>query len=131
MSDVFSFAYDNSYVPPAPFVSVTIDGYASRGSPVTVHAFADSGADGTMLPRDILMAVGAEYEDTVILRGTAGGMQTLDRYTVRVHIGEKTIDSVSAVATAAGSEPLLGRDVLNHLIVTLNGLEELTEVQFG
>lgn len=129
MSDVLSFVYDSSYFPSAPFISVTVDGYATSRSPVTVHAFADSGADGTMLPQDILMEVGTEYEDTVLLRGTAGGMQTLDRYTVRVRIGEKTVDSVSAVATATGSEPLLGRDVLNHLVMTLNGLDEVTEIR--
>ena len=82
-----------------------------------------------MLPRDILTAVEAEYADTVLLRGTAGGVQKLDRYTVRIRIEEKTIDSVSAVATAAGSEPLIGRDVLNHLVVTLNGTAGYTEVQ--
>lgn len=129
MSRVLSFAYDSSYVPPAPFIPITIDGYFSNRSPVTVLAFADSGADGTMLPHDILIAVEAEYEDTVLLRGTAGGVQRLDRYTVRIRIEEKTIDSVSAVATAAGSEPLIGRDVLNHLVVTLNGSAGYTEVQ--
>ncbi|MDE0142589.1 MAG: hypothetical protein F4047_18930 [Caldilineaceae bacterium SB0670_bin_27] len=129
VSRVHSFAYDNSYDPPAPFILISVDGYISGRSPVTVPAFADSGADGTMLPRDILTAVEAEYADTVLLRGTAGGVQKLDRYTVRIRIEEKTIDSVSAVATAAGSEPLIGRDVLNHLVVTLNGTAGYTEVQ--
>ena len=129
MSRVLSFAYDKSYDPSAPFISITVDGYAPNRSTVTVLAFADSGADGTMLPNDILMAVGAEYEDTVLLRGTAGGMQRLDRYTVRIRIGEDTIHSISAAATANGSEPLLGRDILNQLVVTLNGIAGITEVQ--
>ena len=129
MSRVLSFAYDKSYDPSAPFISITVDGYASNRSPVTVLAFADSGADGTMLPNDILMAVGAEYEDTVLLRGTAGGIQRLDRYTVRIRTGEDTIYSISASATANGSERLLGRDILNQLVVTLNGIAGITEVQ--
>ena len=129
MSTILSFVYDRSYIPSAPFVQISVDSYDSNRRPVTVTAFVDSGADGTMLPRDILLAVGAEYEDTVMLRGTAGGVERVDRYTARIRIGNATIESVSAVATAVGSEPLIGRDVLNHLVVTLNGLAEVTEVQ--
>lgn len=108
-------------------MDVVVDGYDPNKAPVTLSAFVDSGADGTMLPHDILLAVGAEYADTVLLRGTAGGVQRLDRYTVRIRIGDREIHSIASVAIAAGSEPLIGRDVLNQLIVTLNGLAETTD----
>ncbi len=73
--------------------------------PTRVPAFVDSGADGTMLPEDILRAVGAEYEDTVRLRGAAGGVQQLDRYTVRIQIEHEIVHAVSAVATAPSMLP--------------------------
>jgi predicted aspartyl protease len=129
MSRTLTFDYNRAYSPSAPFIDVVIDGYDSDKAPVTISAFVDSGADGTMLPYDILSAVGAEYADTVLLRGTAGGVQRLDRYSVRIRVGEQEIHSISSVAIAAGSEPLIGRDVLNQLIVTLNGLAEMMEIQ--
>lgn len=128
MNRVLTFDYESSYIPSAPFLPITIDGYDPDKAEITVTAFVDTGADGTMLPRPLLLAVGAEYEDTVRLRGTTGAAQRVDRYTVRIRIGEVTIHGVSAVAIAAGSEPLIGRDVLNHLVITLNGNVGVTEV---
>ena len=72
MTRSLTFDYDHAYYPAAPQVEITVDGYDPDYVPVTLFVFADSGADGTMLPRDVLEAVGAEYADTVILRGTAG-----------------------------------------------------------
>lgn len=129
MSNIFSFDYNTSYDPSAPFLPITVDGYDSTKSPITVLAFVDSGADGTMIPHDLLKAVGANYEDTVHLHGTAGGTRQLDRYVVRLRIESETIHAISALATAEGSEPLIGRDVLNQLVITLNGLAGITEIE--
>lgn len=129
MSQSIGFDYNTIYAPSAPFIPIAIDGYDSAKPPIIVQAFVDSGADGTMLPEDVLRAVGAEYQDTVRLRGAAGEVQQLDQYTVRIQIERETIHAVSAVAAAAGSEALIGRDVLNHLVVTLNGPAGVTEVQ--
>jgi predicted aspartyl protease len=129
MMNVVSFDYDTSYSPPAPFLPIAVDGYDPDKPSLSVAAFVDSGADGTMLPEDILQAVGAEYEDTVQMRGSVGGVQRADRYTVRITVADQTIHAISAVATEAGSEPLLGRDVLNHLTLTLNGPAEVLEMQ--
>lgn len=72
MRRVYSFDYDATYDPPAPCIPITVDGLDPTKGPVTVTAFVDSGADGTMLPIDILQAVGAVYEASVWLRGTTG-----------------------------------------------------------
>jgi hypothetical protein len=129
MSRVLSFDYDAAYMPPARFLPITVDGYDPDKAPITVSAFVDSGADGTLLPIDLLKAIGAAYEDTVRLRGTTGSVQRVDRYTVRIRIGEIVIYAVSAVAIAAGSEPIVGRDVLNHVVLTLHGPAGVTEVR--
>ena len=129
MSRTLSYEYNRVYLPSAPFVPITVDGYDQDKPPITLSAFVDTGADGTLLPRDILTAVGAEYEDTVLLRGTTGIAERLDRYTVRIRVGEETIHSVAAVAMAAGSEPIIGRDVLNYLVLTLNGILGVTEIE--
>ena len=129
MNRSIPYDYNSTYSPAAPFLPIAVDGYDPAKPPVIVLAFVDTGADGTMLPEDILRAVGAEYEDTVQMRGVAGGMQRLDRYTVRIQIESQVVHAVSAVATVAGGEALIGRDVLNHLVMTLNGPAEVAELQ--
>jgi len=62
----------SGYNPSAPFIELTIDGYEASHPPMAIEGFLDSGADGTMIPIGILTAVGAEYEDTVWMSGTAG-----------------------------------------------------------
>jgi hypothetical protein len=58
------YPYDETYYPAMPVLAVTIDGYAGQPlQPVT--ALVDSGADGTMIPIDVLEAASALYEDTL------------------------------------------------------------------
>lgn len=121
------FSYDEAYSPAMPVVALAVDGYA--GQPVrSVAALVDSGADGTMIPVDILDAVHASYEDTVTMHGVLGEGQTVDRYTVAIHVGTIIIHAVHAVAMPPGSECVLGRDVLNDLSVTLNGPAHTTQI---
>lgn len=129
MSNLLSYEYNRAYLPPAPFIPVSVDGYDPAKPAITLSCFVDTGADGTLLPIDVLSAVGAEYEDTVLLRGSTGAAQRLDRYTVRIRVGDVTIQSVAAVAMAVGSEPIIGRDVLNYLVLTLDGVLGLTEIR--
>lgn len=129
MNHSIAYDYDPAYAPPAPFLPIAVDGYDPAKAPAILPAFVDTGADGTLLPEDILHTVGAEYVDTVRMADVAGGIQRLDRYTVRVQIDGEIVHAVSAVATAAGSEALIGRDVLNHLVVTLNGPAGVVELQ--
>lgn len=68
MSRTYSYEYNTTYHPPAPFIPITIDGHDPTRNPITIPAFIDPGANGTMLPLDILQGVGAVYEDTVWLR---------------------------------------------------------------
>lgn len=62
------------------------------------------------------------------MRGVTGASQLVDRYITKVHIGGVTIRGVFAVAIAPEEEALLGRDVLNALILTLNGPAHTTEI---
>ncbi|MEM7115068.1 MAG: hypothetical protein AAF614_21700 [Chloroflexota bacterium] len=68
---LLTFNYDTACIPSAPFIEIETNGYDERQGTLTVLAFVDSGADGAMIPINLLPAVGAEYEDTQILLGTA------------------------------------------------------------
>ncbi len=126
----FDFPYDETYLPAMPILSVAVDGYAGFAAQ-QVTALVDSGADGTMIPVDVLEMVGALYEDTVIMRGVLGVGEAVDRYTVAIQLGSLSIHGIRAVAIPTGEELILGRDVLNDLAVTLNGPAHVTQVDIN
>ena len=95
---------------------------------VTVTALLDSGADATMLPMTILRKVGARFVRKQRMRGVVGGFVEVSRYRVEVEIGGERLRGILAVGTDAETEFILGRDVLNHLIVTLDGIGSVTEI---
>ena len=111
-----------------PILSIAVDGYAGL-APQQITALVDSGADGTMIPLDVLEAVGALYEDTVIMRGILGVGEPVDRYTVAIQLGSLSIHGIRAVAIPTGEESIVGRDVLDYLTVTLNGPAHITQVE--
>ncbi len=121
-----SFAYDSAYVPSAPVATIQV----RSKSAVELVALLDSGADGTMIPIDVLGQIGARYQETRYMRGVTGVRQTADLYLITVQIGPHKITGIRATAVSVGSEAILGRDVLNHLIVTLNGLANVTEIAY-
>lgn len=126
--NVLSFEYDTSYHPSAPFADIEIDGYDESSGNRTVWAMLDSGADATILPLRILNAVGADYKESTWMRGTAGGRIEVVLYLVGIRIGSNLIDGLHVIASANSNEAIIGRDVLNRLIVTLNGHAEMTEI---
>lgn len=53
----------------------------------------------------------------------------VDRYLVAIRIGSQVIRGLQVVAALASGDAVIGRDVLNQLVVTLDGPAEVTEVR--
>jgi predicted aspartyl protease len=121
---ITSFLYDTKYIPSAPVAKIMV----SYQREVELTALIDSGADATMIPIDLLRKIKARVVETRRLRGISGGAEIVQLYGVTIRVQDHVLPSVHVVATAHGGEPILGRDVLNHLIVTLNGLAGVTEI---
>jgi predicted aspartyl protease len=121
--------YNRAYWPAAPVLEIAVDGYTSL-PPQRLTALVDTGADGTILPITILNTVGAQYESTARMRGVTGSPQWVDRYKVRIQIGEMAVHGVAVVAGPANGEAILGRDVLNHLKFILDGPAHMLEIHW-
>jgi hypothetical protein len=52
----------------------------------------------------------------------------VDIYEVSLRVGSYMVSKVYAVADKRNAEVILGRDVLNQFIVTLNGLASTVEI---
>ncbi len=82
-----------------------------------------------MIPNHVLDMVGATYVDSVKMRGVTGTTEIRDRFRVRLKLGDLEINGIDAVSISHNDEAILGRDVLNQLLVILDGLA--LEVKVG
>ena len=127
---IYSSAYDGSYPngPAIPVVEITVRPIGSSTAGVTVTALVDSGADATILPLRVLQNAGAEHVGRARMRWGGERSKVYDVYLALVEIGPFQIYGVRILADQQNHEAILGRDVLNHLVVTLNGLANTVEI---
>ncbi|WP_374686276.1 retroviral-like aspartic protease family protein [Promineifilum sp.] len=119
---VYSHPYDSQGHDPAmPVVGIGLLSIDTGDPLISLEAIVDSGADATMLPIEALRAAGARYYRAWRMRGVTGQSVNVDTYLTIIQLGPHVIYGVKAVAMSAGSEAILGRDVLNELELTLNG----------
>lgn len=129
MHNIHTYPYDTAYVPAMPVIDVTVTTPGQRHTSTTIRALVDSGADGSLIPIDILEQVGARYVDKARMRGILGHTQMVDIYLTTLQIGGNWVHSVRVIAVE-GTEAVLGRNVLNHLVITLDGLAGVTEISY-
>ncbi len=126
---MLTFDYDTTYPGPTlPRVEVRVQALLAEDRERVDWALVDSGADGTMIPLSILEDIGARRVDRMRMRGVGGISQPVDIYEVSIQIGPFTVPKIYAVANDINQEMLLGRDVLNQFIITLNGLANSVEI---
>lgn len=126
---LYSHDYDSrNYYPAAPVIDIVVSKIGTGGTEMSLTALVDSGADATMLPFDTLKTVGARYVETRQMRGVTGQPVTVDTYLASVTIGPHTLRGIEVIAMIEGTEAVIGRDVLNQLVVTLNGLAHIVEI---
>lgn len=126
---IYSHDYDSKhYNPAAPVVEIGVAKSNQQAPSTQIVALIDSGADGTMLPINLLQAVNARYSMTRQMRSVGDHPIVVEMYVVTLFIGEFAFPSIEVIAAAENSEALIGRDVLNQMIVTLNGLANAIEM---
>lgn len=123
-----SIPYDDDYTPPAPVLTVRIvgSGGGKRPKSETIQALVDTGADFTLLPLDLLQRINAPFIRSHRMRGLLGQSTPVDIYGVTVQVAHHTIKHIRAIAIRDNAEePILGRNVLNELVMQLDGPNEL------
>ena len=126
---VFTFDYDTSYSGPAfPTLDVTVRNVVDEAKSATERAYIDSGADGTIIPLRVIHQINARKVDELNLRWGSGPSQSVDIFEMLLQIGSLRTLKVYAVGTKSETQILIGRDVLNNFVVTLDGIAEAVEV---
>ncbi len=125
---VYSYEYSRDYVPAMPVVEVVLSRAGHTEPTITATALVDSGSDATMIPVGLLTTLGARYVGQARLRGVLGDAQLINLYLVSLRIGAYQVQATQVIGNPETDEFILGRDVLNQLIVTLNGEANITEI---
>jgi predicted aspartyl protease len=123
---VYTHDYDSRFYPAIPIVEIQVRRHANQ-SPIILIALVDSGADNTMIPKSHLRRLKARKSATKWLIDAMGDRHEVDLYKVAVQIGMHRPVYVDAVA-AEQEEIIVGRDVLNEFVVTLNAPAHTVEI---
>ncbi len=125
---VYTYEYDFTYSPSLPVVQVNVRAFGQNTPSMQVNAIIDSGSDGSMVPVGVLRRIKARKTGQVIIRTITGARSIANIYEVQLRIGSHNFSKVRVAADKHNKMIVLGRDVLNHLVVTLNGLAAATEI---
>lgn len=123
---MYSHDYAFVYTPAMPSVELSI-GLTGGRILATLPAIVDSGADVTLIPLRYLRQMRALPIERKQLRGIVGVAHLVQLYPIFVQIGEYGLYT-RVVGSESNDEAILGRDVLNQFIVTLNGLASMVEI---
>jgi predicted aspartyl protease len=121
-------AHSTRYFPPIPAIELALrtpDGKPSSGP---LLALVDTGADITLVPLAHLEQVGAPELDEVRLRSHWGSSTMVTTYLVDIEIHARVLPDIEVVGDLHGDTILLGRNVLNKLLLLIDGPRQITDV---
>ena len=125
---LYTYPYDSKFDPPMPVVDVLLVGPYSGETSGPHRALVDSGSDGTLVPINLLAQISAISIGTGRLTWLWQESRRVRIYLVELRVGPHRLPAVRVAGVPAGTDFVLGRNVLNRLLVTLNGPAEMTEL---
>lgn len=115
------YAYNAQKQPPAPFILVTLRHPYSGAELSEVPAQLDTGADQSLVPFAMAQALSLLHTGAVEVSGVGGNREIMERYGVLIAIHTFPARLVEVLSHPGEPWVLLGRDVLNHHCIVLDG----------
>ena len=122
------YPYDATFAWPFPTLPVIIHQIENGAATPTLSALVDTGADITIIPAAHLQAIDADAAYTANLRSHWGASHPVSVYLVDLEIAGEYLLAIEVVADNQENDILLGRNVLNKLILLLDGPHTRTDV---
>lgn len=123
-----SFPHRRDFFPPIPAIDLGLrapDGDQLQGA---LSGIIDTGADITLVPVALLEEIAAPAIDEVRLRSHWGDITTVTTYLVDVELGADLFPAVEVVGDLHSDTVLLGRNVINRLLLLVDGPQETTDI---
>ncbi len=124
----YSHGYDDTYDPSMPVVDVIVRDVVTGMHTAPMTAIVDSGADGCLVPLTVLQDLNLRPIRRARMRGVSGIGQSVEVFLVALEIGPIIIKGIRVIGDGEGNELIIGRNVLNQFVVTLNGLAGEVEI---
>jgi predicted aspartyl protease len=115
-------AYDRNFSPPAPIAEVAIIHPVTGVSSGLLPGKLDTGADITVIPEGLVSKLGLSAKANLWARSYDGTFSYRSVYYVRLSIEGNELFAVRCIASDRGNV-LVGRNVLNHFLITLDGIK--------
>ncbi len=119
--------YLTSYSPAIPVIDVILRLPEGRGLE-PVKALIDTGADATIVPLSFIQQLGLKPVDIGFLRGPWGERRPIRLYVLDIQIEGSTLPGIEVAGDDSSRAMILGRSVLNKLILLLDGASQTTDV---
>ena len=129
------FAYNQNKRPERPECELNIaNPRESNKLWKKVNAFADTGADMTVIPKEVIERL-EELEtltqgERIQCRGV-NGSRFLETYIVDLTIGDYNFDNLEVIAIPGRDYALIGRDILNRNKASFNATQDCWRLNCG
>ncbi|MBN1145805.1 MAG: retroviral-like aspartic protease family protein [Anaerolineales bacterium] len=119
--------YNNNYTPPMPVVEVFLAAPDATPNAGPFEAILDTGADGTVVPKEILLDLGAPSLTDARLISPWGEPHEVMIYLVDIRLGTTVLPAIQVAADESAEEIILGRNVLNKFPIFLDGPSQIID----
>jgi len=116
-----SHTYDQNYIPPFPTLPIVLHNPKTGKSVSCRLAHLDTGADSTVVPHALLEEIGSKEIDVNYIRSPWGERRAVGIHTIDIEVDGEYLSAIEVVCNKVGDEILLGRNILNRLIILLDG----------
>ena len=123
------YKYNSQVTPPAPFVHVTIRTSDRAKELPDQPAQLDCAADRTVLPLTTVEKLGIAEVRQRGVEGIGGSVTFLPTFLVQIEVRQLPPLTLEVLASKGEPYILLGRDVLNHFRVMLDGPNLALEIE--
>ena len=123
------FPYAAHYQPPFPVLELRLHNEEQSRQTDLLLALIDTGADGTLVPISYLRQMLAPALTTRRLRSHWGEWRSVQLFALDFEIVGRRLVNVFVIGDEQGDEIVLGRNVLNRLRLSLDGVANETELQ--
>ena len=120
--------HQQAYTPPIPALEIGLEDPDGEQTIGPLTAVLDTGADISLIPITLLEQIKAPEQDEVRLRSHWGEATPFTTYLISIQVGAETLPGIEVVGDLYGQEVLLGRDVLNKLLLLIDGPQQRTDV---
>lgn len=124
-SPVTRVSFDDTFDPPAPVLPIRISGLDEHDPAAVLRMLVDTGADCTLIPVKLARSLRLPVVDKAEIQGVGGRPQRANVHAARIRLGSVR---VLARVVALGDECLVGRDVLNRVVLQFDGPAQTLQV---